>query len=139
VSAYTLPGDLPGFWRVGSRGRVTVVRDGRPVPRDVTIVEVQDDGRLTILIDGSPLVGSRSPAMVDALLTDPTSRIHALWWLFAPEPLTVLAATLAARLGVRPRWGPVADAVMDGLDLPPDDLDVFCRVLRAAAAEVHDA
>jgi len=121
--AHTLPGDVPGLLRRGSpvfwttpRGQILSLGcSGSP----------RNDGMVGV----AGFMRRVEDLALD--LTDPTGRIHALWW-WVPQPNSARDASFESAGVSVGRWSRVCLSVYGGVDLTPDDLDTFTRVLRAA-------
>jgi len=121
--AHTLPGDVPGLLRRGSpvfwttpRGQILSLGcSGSP----------RNDGMVGV----AGFMRRVEDLALD--LTDPTGRIHALWWWDQYSVAKRTAFLDAAGVSVE-RWQYIEGLVCNGHDLTPDDLDTFTRVLRAA-------
>lgn len=132
MNEHTLPGDLPGLVRRGApvmlMHRVgVVVEDPLGCTSVLVVVEAGEDD------ESEPAAMSCISLSRLALdLTDPTGRIHALWWLLRLDDADtdpIIAFETSGK-----RWEHIVGAVVTATDdLTPDDLVAFTRVLRAAA------
>lgn len=82
----TLPGDIPGLLRVGSP---VVMANGQ---RAVVVESSNDEGCLHVIALYQPPIEGDCDDGLWLDLTDPTGRIHALWWLESHPRGTVTAA-----------------------------------------------
>lgn len=88
MTPITLPGTIPGLLRRGS----AVIVDGHNIG---TVIEcrprLSDPEQVGIVYVAYPLSQSvlrTAPATVALDLSDPTSRIHAAWWVIERGPVT---------------------------------------------------
>ncbi len=130
MTPITLPGDIPGLLRRGSpvltlpRFLKAVVIDP---PSDKGAVEVA-------LVDDNSIMGNSSMFRLD--LTDPTGRIHALWWLYATVHPLVSGMSVGPMYPNEMLGGAfkrARAAIADGRESHPTELAAFCSACLAVA------